>query len=90
MPSFYLWSLLRVQDVHELFAGDRLFLVEVLRQLIELRAVLGEDVHSLFVLRFHQLHDALVDLRLRFGRASAARPPVSVAILFSISALLIK
>ena len=59
--------------MHELFACDRLFLVEVLRQLIELRAVLGEDVHSLFVLRFHQLHDALVDLRLRFGGAGERR-----------------
>ena len=72
--------LLRIQDVHELFACDRLLLVEVLRQLIELRAVLGEDVHSLFVLRFHQLHNALVDLRLRLGRARKRRVAAEILI----------
>lgn len=38
--------------MHELFAGDGFLLVKMACKLVELGAVLGEDVHSLFVLLF--------------------------------------
>ena len=56
--------------MHELFAGDGFLLVKMACKLVELGAVLGEDIHSPLVLLFHKLHHALVDLRLRFGGAA--------------------
>ena len=50
--------------MHELFAGDGFLLVKMACKLVELGAVLGEDVHSLFVLLFHKLHHALIDQRV--------------------------
>ena len=43
------------EPLHELLAGDSLFLVQILCQLIQLGAVVGQDADSLFVLGPDQL-----------------------------------
>ena len=74
--SFYINSLL-IQDLHKLFAGDGLFLIQELCKLVELRAVLLQNPHRLRVLLLHKVNHLSVDLCLRFGRCtlSEASPP---------------
>ena len=66
--SFYINSLL-IQDLHKLFAGDGLFLIQELCKLVELRAVLLQNPHRLRVLLLHKVNHLSVDLCLRFGAA---------------------
>lgn len=56
---------LLVQDVHELFAGDGFLFVQVLRQLIEFRAVFGQNLRRLLVLLLDDGDDQRVNARLR-------------------------
>ena len=69
------WSkswLISVSYTHlqkETITGDGLLLVQILGQLIQLCAVVGQDLHSLGVLGLDQLHHLLVDLALGLGRA---------------------
>ena len=66
--GFYINSLL-IQDLHKLFAGDGLFLIQELCKLVELRAVLLQNPHRLRVLLLHKVNHLSVDLCLRFGAA---------------------
>ena len=60
---------LPIQDLHKLFAGDGLFLVQELCKLVELLSVLLQNPHRLRVLLLHKVNHLSVDLRLRFGAA---------------------
>ena len=58
-----------VQHGHKFIAGDGLFFVQVLGQLIQLAAVLQQQLGRLFMLLFHQGHHLPVNVGLGFGRA---------------------
>ena len=55
-----------VQNPHKLIPGDGFLLVQILRQLIELRAVVRENLHRFLMLLFHKFHYLTVNLRLGF------------------------
>ena len=59
-------------------------LVQILRQLIQLRAVVRENLHRFFMLLFHQLHHLTVDFRLGFSRADNSPLPDDPGIRFAI------
>ena len=61
---WFIFGIIAVEDIHELLAGDGLFLVQVLCQLVQLCAVLGQDADGLFVLGLDQLYHLPVDLAL--------------------------
>lgn len=54
----------RIQYLHKLFTCDSLFVIQVLRQLIEFFAVFQKDLDRLFVLFLYQFYDILVNLCL--------------------------
>ena len=58
-----------VQDLHELFAGDRFFLIEVVRKLVQLFAVGGQKVDRFLVLLLDEGDNLAVDVAVKVGRA---------------------
>ena len=66
---WFVFGIIAVEDIHEILAGDGLFLVQVLCQLVQLCAVLGQDANGLFVLGLDQLYHLPVDLALGLGTA---------------------
>jgi hypothetical protein len=61
------------EDLHEFFAGYRLFLIEVIRQLVELVLIIEKNVFGLVMLALYQFDDLAVDLLLGIGRAGSAK-----------------
>ena len=70
-----------VEDLHKLLAGDGLLLVQEGGQLVQLGAVVGEELQRLLVLLLHQCHHLLVDLRLGLGGAGQRRVAAQVLVL---------
>ena len=64
---WFVFGIIAVEDIHELLAGDGLLLVQVLCQLVQFGAVLGQDANGLFVLGLDQLYHLLIDLALGLG-----------------------
>ena len=67
---WFVFGIIAVEDIHELLAGDGLFLVQVLGQFVQFGAVLGQDADGLFVLDLDQLYHLLIDLALGLGTAA--------------------
>ena len=65
----FVFCAVAVEDLHEFLAGDGLLLVQILCQLVQLCAVLGQDADGLFVLGLDQLYHLPVDLALGLGTA---------------------
>ena len=54
-----------IQDLHKLLTGDRLMLIQILGNLMELSDIICKDLRSLFMLPSYKLHNLLVQKCLR-------------------------
>ncbi len=74
-----------IQNSHEFLAGDGFLFIEEVGQLIQLFAVVGQDLDGFLVLGLDEGDDLLVDLALGLGRAGKGGIPPPRYWLFTVS-----